>query len=143
MVESPLATALRWALFGVVVILGVLFFALTAIVAVLGAAIVAMKILTIASIPLLAAIAPIVIVLSLMAAALAGVVVLFQDFWTQIEGGKSAFDWNDNLLFTVKNVEINVTVSGGKDPKTTGRDIGRGIDQSLRDTARQMPIPAP
>lgn len=103
--STPLATALRWALFGVVVVLGLLFIALTAIVTVLGAAVVAMKVLTIASIPLLAAILPIILVLGVMAAALAGVIVLFQDFWTQIEGGKSAFDWNDNLLFTVKNVE--------------------------------------
>lgn len=36
---------------------------------------------------------------------LTGLVVLIQDFWTACKGGKSAFDWNDGLILTVKNVE--------------------------------------
>lgn len=195
--STPLATALRWALFGVVVVMGLLFLALTAVVTVLGAAIVAMKVLTIAAVPVLAALAPIVIVLGLMGAALAGVIILFQDFWTQIEGGKSAFDWNDNLLFTVKNVErlaaalqwavdnwkkfsaitalfnpgvglsmltgekqitngikglpqnfqqtndIDIHVNGARDPSATGHAVGKSLNRSLSDAARQVPLPAP
>lgn len=43
--------------------------------------------------------------LGIMAVALGGIVVLIQDFWVACEGGKSAFDWGDGLLLTVKNVE--------------------------------------
>lgn len=46
-----------------------------------------------------------VAVLGIMAAAVAGLVLLIQDFWTQVRGGKSAFDWNENLILTVRNVE--------------------------------------
>lgn len=102
---TPGATALRWALFGIVLALGALFVILSGVVLILGAFLIAVKALTVASVPLLLAIAPIVIVLGLMAVALGTAIVLIQDFWTQIAGGKSAFDWNDNLLLTVKNVE--------------------------------------
>ncbi len=30
--------------------------------------------------------------------------LLIQDFWVACRGGKTAFDWNDGLLLTVKNV---------------------------------------
>lgn len=43
--------------------------------------------------------------LAIMAVALGTLVLLIQDFWVQCRGGKSAFDWNENLLFTVRNVE--------------------------------------
>lgn len=36
---------------------------------------------------------------------LGGLVLLVQDFWVALRGGKTAFDWNDNLILTVKNVE--------------------------------------
>lgn len=43
--------------------------------------------------------------LGIMAVAFGGLILLVQDFWVQCRGGKSAFDWNENLIFTVKNVE--------------------------------------
>ncbi len=41
----------------------------------------------------------------LIVGALSGLVLLIQDFWVAVRGGKSAFDWNDGLLLTIKNVE--------------------------------------
>lgn len=99
------ATGVRWALVAVVALFLAAGAALTVFVTVLGAVIAAMKLLTVVSLPILAAIAPIVIVLGIMAAALTTLIVLIDDFWTQCKGGKSAFDWNDNLILTVKNVE--------------------------------------
>lgn len=79
--------------------------ALTVIVTGLGLAIGAMKLLTLAALPILVELAPIALVLGIMAAALVTLVTLIQDFWVACRGGKSAFDWNDNLLLSVKNVE--------------------------------------
>lgn len=40
-----------------------------------------------------------------LSVAIGGLVFLIQDFWTACRGGKSAFDWNDNLILSVRNVE--------------------------------------
>lgn len=41
----------------------------------------------------------------LIVVGLGGLILLIQDFWVACRGGKSLFDWNDGLLLTVKNVE--------------------------------------
>lgn len=43
--------------------------------------------------------------LGTMATLLASLVLLVQDFWTACKGGKSAFNWNEDLILTVANVE--------------------------------------
>lgn len=43
--------------------------------------------------------------LGILAVAVGGIVLLVQDFWVACRGGKSAFDWNDGLILTIKNVE--------------------------------------
>ncbi len=47
----------------------------------------------------------IVALLGIMAALFGGLVLLIQDFWVAARGGKSAFDWNDGLILTIKNVD--------------------------------------
>lgn len=43
--------------------------------------------------------------IGLIVGPLAAVVLLLQDFMVAAQGGKSALDWNDGLIFTIKNVE--------------------------------------
>lgn len=76
----------------------------------------------------------------IMAAALGTLVFLIQDFWVACRGGKSAFDWNDNLILSVKNVEalslaitvlldtwdrLVIAVKSGKGVLNLLGDIGR------------------
>ena len=85
--------------------LGILGIGLAAFASVLTIATVAMTALTLASSPLLLALTGIVAILALFAAALVTVGLLLEDYWTQFKGGKSFFDWNDNLVLTIKNLE--------------------------------------
>lgn len=100
---SLAADTLRTALFFIVAALGVAAVLLTGVVGLLGA--LKAVLIAIQLIPIVAALGAIVAVIGLMIGALVGLVLLIQDFWTQIEGGKSLFDWNENLLLSVRNVE--------------------------------------
>lgn len=102
---TPAANALRWALFGIVVALGVAFVGLTALVTVLGALTAALKVAALGALPFLAALLPIVVVIGLMAGALVALILLIEDFWGAIDGKESLFDWNENLILSIKNVE--------------------------------------
>lgn len=97
------ANAARGALLGLVGVLVLAMVALGGIVFLLGllkAALIAVQL-----IPIVAALTAVVAVLALMAAGIAFLVLMIQDFWTAIEGGKSLFEWNDGLLLTIRNVE--------------------------------------
>lgn len=73
----------------------------------------------------------------IMVGALATLVLLIQDFWTACRGGKSAFDWNDNLLLSVKNVEalsLAITVLlDAWDRLVTAVKSGKGVLSVLGD----------
>lgn len=99
------ATVVRWVLLAIVAALGAAFVALSALVAVLGTLLLAVKALAIGALPLLAALAPLVVTIGLIIGALTILILLIDDFWGAIEGKDSLFDWNDGLLFTIKNVE--------------------------------------
>lgn len=100
------ADVMKWVLLAIVAALGAAFVALTAVVTVMGVLIVVVKALSLAALPLLAALAPIVITIGLIVGALTVLVLLIDDFWGAIDGKDSLFDWNDGLIFTIKNVEL-------------------------------------
>ncbi len=97
------ANAFRNVLFAIVVLLGFAGIALAAVVTLLG--ILKGVLIAIQLIPIVASLSALVAVIAIMAAALVGLILLVEDFWTQIDGGKSLFDWNQNLVLTVRNVE--------------------------------------
>lgn len=86
-------------------ILGVVLAAVAAVAAALGAAALGTAALTLAAAPAIVTVAAFAGGILVLLGALVALVLLLDDFWTQVEGGKSAFDWNDNLILTVKNVE--------------------------------------
>lgn len=97
------ANTMKAALVGLIALLGALGVGLTLLVGLLG--VLKGLLLSIQLMPIVLAATLLVGVLALMAGAIVGLILLFQDFWTQIDGGKSFFDWNQNLIFTIKNVE--------------------------------------
>lgn len=97
------ASALRTGLMFIVLLLGLAMGALTGVVFLLGllkAALIAIQL-----IPIVAALSALVAVVALVAAGIVFLILMIQDFWTAIDGGKSLFNWNENLLLSVKNVE--------------------------------------
>lgn len=101
--SSLAAGAVRSVLYAVVLLLGLLGIGLTGVVSLL--AVLKGLLIAIQLIPIVAFGTAVAAVLALMAGALIGIILLIQDFWTQVEGGKSLFDWNQNLILTVKNVD--------------------------------------
>lgn len=97
------ANGLKTVLGLIVIFLGLAAVALTGVVFLLG--LLKMVLIAIQLLPIVAALSAIVVVLALMGAGIVALVLLIQDFWTQIDGGKSLFDWNENLILSVRNVE--------------------------------------
>lgn len=97
------ANAMKISLIGVVAFLGMMGVGLTLIIGLLG--LLKGVLLAIQLIPVVAAATLLVGVLAIMAGALVALILLIQDFWTQVDGGKSLFDWNENLILSVRNVE--------------------------------------
>ena len=102
---SIAANITKTALIFLVAGLGALLVMLTALTAVLGAVTIAVKLLALGLIPLAIDAAPFLLVIGLMLVGLAVLVFLIQDFWVACRGGKTAFDWSEGLILTVKNVE--------------------------------------
>lgn len=53
----------------------------------------------------LLALNPVVAWLVAMSVLLGALILIVNDFWTALKGGNSAFEWNDGLILTAKNVE--------------------------------------
>ncbi len=129
------ANALRTVLGLIVIFLGLAMVALTGVVFLLGllkAALIAIQL-----IPIVASLTALVAVLALMAAGIVFLILMIQDFWTAIDGGKSLFNWNENLLISVKNVERlaramewvrdTVSAAGAAMKRHFGNDRGYGF----------------
>lgn len=102
---SVAANITKTALLFIVAALGLLLAGLSALSVALGAVLIAVKLLALGLAPLAVAAAPFLLVVGLMLAGIATLVLLIDDFWTACRGGKSALDWNEDLILTVKNVE--------------------------------------
>lgn len=97
------ANTMKTGLIGLVALVGVLGVALAGIAAILGV----IKAITLALelSPIGIALTAILLVVGGLALALAALILLIEDFWTQASGGKSRYDWNENLILSIRNVE--------------------------------------
>jgi hypothetical protein len=95
------------ALMGVMGLLGI---ALAGLAAMLAAVSTAMAAMDLAAVPVLASLVGIAAAVGAIVAGLALFVLAIEDFSTAAQGGKSFFDWNEGLLFTLKNAERLATV---------------------------------
>lgn len=99
------ARVARTALFALVALMFTLGAALAAVAASLAVISGILAAMNLAAFPALVAFGKLAAVVGFIVAGIGILILLIQDFWTQIEGGKSFFDWNENLILTVKNVE--------------------------------------
>lgn len=102
---TPAANFVKWALLGLVAVLGAAAVALAALTTALTFLLGAVKLLALGLVPLLAELAPLLLVIGLIGGALLALILLINDFWGAIDGKESLFDWNEGLLLTIKNVE--------------------------------------
>jgi hypothetical protein len=100
--SDPLAHALRLALQVLAAALLALGIILTGIIALLGTLSAVLAILAGGVAGLLITLAPFLIVLGLIGLAVGGLILLFNDFWVAVHGGKSLFDWSKEIWMVNK-----------------------------------------
>lgn len=132
------STAVKWVLLAVASAVALLTVALTALVAVLGTLGALLKLAALAAMPVVAALAPIVIVVGLMIAGVAALVLLWNDFLTAVEGGKTAFKWMDASVKSFKALAnaIGWVIDNAQTLKTTAgwlfNPAGMALDLQLK-----------
>ncbi len=91
------ATVTRTILAVLAVVLVAVGIAVTTLTAALAGLLAIMALLSPALIAVATATAPVIATVAALAAAISGLILLFDDYWTAVHGGKSAFDWTASI----------------------------------------------